>query len=234
MNEGTLSEGLWGIDFRAHFPLVVRSGPSTIVTADVVTVDELDRFTGERYRSLFGVGDDSQFWRAAPSAARRQYLRRACDLFLFRDGPDPVGLFVGNPLDWSSYYIRSTAFLPEYRGNALYQGFLAHAFEVLRAAGVARIEAETAPSNLACVAALLRQGFFASGSVLSEQWGACTRFTKHLDLDAQSVFLDRFCRAGSGHVRTPRRGPLHSKSPRAPSDSMSVPPITTFRERREE
>jgi hypothetical protein len=110
-----------------------------------------------------------------------------------------VGLFIGNPVDWSTYYIRSTAFLREYQGRTLYQRFLAQLFALLAEAGVSRVEADTAPSNLQCVAALMRQRFSASGTVLSERWGALSRFTRHLDPDAEETFLRQFCASGAIH-----------------------------------
>lgn len=197
-----LSECLWNIDFSAHFPMVVSDDG---VTIDHAGPEEALEFTGEHYGALFGDPEASQFFAGDSRAARERYLKHACDVFVFKDGPRAVGLFIGNPVDWSTYYIRSTAFLPEYQGRALYQRFLAELFALLAEAGVCRVEAETAPSNLQCVAALMRQRFVVSGTVLSERWGALTRFTRHLDPDAEKTFLTQFCASGAIHQQQNQR-----------------------------
>lgn len=191
-----LSESLWDIDYDAYFPLAVSEDG---ITVQVVGVDDALEFVGDHYGALFGEANDSPFWSGDSPSARERYLRHACDLFLFKDGHLPVGLFIGNPVDWSTYYIRSTAFLAKYQGRSVYQRFLAQLFALLTDAGVSRVEADTAPSNLQCVAALMRQRFVVTGSVLSERWGALTRFTRHLHPEAECTFLKQFCASGAIH-----------------------------------
>jgi hypothetical protein len=200
-----LSECLWNIDFSAHFPMVVSDDG---VTIDHAGPEEALEFTGEHYGALFGDPEASQFFSGDSRAARERYLKHACDVFVFKDGPRAVGLFIGNPVDWSTYYIRSMAFVDEYQGRTLHQRFFDRLFALLANAGVCRVEADTAPSNAQCASALFRQRFVVSGSVLSERWGALTRFTRHLDPEAASTFLGQFCFSGALHQqRNQRRRP---------------------------
>jgi GNAT superfamily N-acetyltransferase len=193
---------LWGIDYSESFPLQVSEDG---ITVDAVGVDEALEFVGEHYAAIFGGAEGSPFWTEESPAARERYLRHACDIFAFRDGDEVVGLFIGNPVDWSTYYIRSMAFLPEYQGRALYQRFFAVLFERLAQAGIARIEAEAAPSNRRSAGVLMLQRFVVSGNVLSERWGGLVRYTKHLDTRVQGVFLRQFCASGGVHQQQSQR-----------------------------
>ncbi len=194
---------MWDLDFSQHFPLEVSSDG---VTVNLATAREVFEFFGEHRSGLFGANDESHFWAGDSDEARERYLDRACDVFTFEHGDRVVGIFIGNPIDWSTYYIRMTAFVRDYQGKALYARFLSTLFELLASCGVSRVEAETAPSNLSCVSALVRQRFMASGTVLTERWGALTRFTKYLDERAEGVYLQQFCQAGEIHRRRGRRG----------------------------
>lgn len=200
-----LSECLWNIDFSAHFPMVVSDDG---VTVELAGAEEALEFASEHYGALFGDSETSPFFSGDSRAARERYLTHVCDVFVFKDGSRAVGLFIGNPVDWSTYYMRSLAFLEEYQGRSLHQRLLDELFAMLAKGGVCRVEVETAPSNLQGVSALVRQRFMASGSVLSERWGALTRFTKHLEPGAERVFLGQFCFSGAVHQqRNQRRCP---------------------------
>jgi hypothetical protein len=190
-----LSESLWGIDYAQHFPLALGEE----LSVGVADVSEALQFAGEHFAGVFGTAAEATFWTGGSAEARVRYLERVCDLFIFRDRGEAVGLFVGNPVDWSTYYIRSTVFLRAYQGRALYQRFLSTLFQLLGDAGVERVEAETAPSNLQCVIALTRQRFFASGSALTDRWGALTKFTCHLHAAPKAVFLRQYCSSGDVH-----------------------------------
>jgi len=54
-------------------------------------------------------------------------------------------------------------------------------FEILKSAGVERIEADTSPGNFASMTVMTRLRFNLTGTVLSERWGAMMHFTKFLD-----------------------------------------------------
>jgi hypothetical protein len=101
---------------------------------------------------------------------------------------------IGTPLDWSSYYIRTAALLPECQGRQPIQHFFSSlVFPILRSAGVERVELDVAPSNLAMMHVVTRLRFNASGTLLTERWGAHVHFTKFLDEDSERVFISQFC-----------------------------------------
>jgi hypothetical protein len=109
------------------------------------------------------------------SAAKERYYRAAGDFFEFKDGDRTVALLVGTAVDWSTYYIRSAAALPEVQGKKVIQRFFPIMFELLRESGVERVEADTSPSNMATLHLLTRLRFNPTGTLLSDRCGAsCT------------------------------------------------------------
>jgi GNAT superfamily N-acetyltransferase len=163
----------------------------SVHAADFMTVAP---FISAHYPAIFEHDRRPSRFRSGGSApARVRYYQAAGDFFVFRDRGETVAVLICTPVDWSTYYIRSTAALPEYQGRGLVPRFFPFLFERLRAAGVERVEAEAAPSNFASLQHLLRHRFNVTGTVLSERWGALVRLTRFLDDDATEVFLDQFC-----------------------------------------
>ena len=204
MRRQRLSERLWGVHWSSELPLRL--------TADGVVVEWVDfsranAFVKGDYADIFEQDETSPFSGGKLTPARGRYYEEAGDFFVFsKDGAD-IGLLVGTPVDWSTYYIRSSAVKREYQGRALVQKFLPWLFERLKAAGVERIEAETAPSNMASVYWLTRQRFNVTGTVFSERWGAMTRFTKFLCEDSEAVFLRQFCMGVHYQAKERKRRP---------------------------
>jgi hypothetical protein len=116
-------------------------------------------------------------------------------------------LLICTPLDWSSYYVRSAALLPEYQGRQAIQHFLSGVlFPELTRAGVERVELDTSPSNLAMMHIATRLRFNPTGTLLTERWGALVHFTRYLAADSEQVFLDKFC-AGPRYQTRGARSP---------------------------
>lgn len=184
-----LTQLLWGLDWKRHFPLSLDGN----LTVDSSTFAEADAFAKENFRLIYGDAPQNQFLIVDDTPARNNFYEQAGDFFLFKDGPANIGMFVGNALDWSTYYIRSISILPDYQGLKLYQQFLAHLIQCLTQRGVARVEVHIAPSNLAHVHVANKLGFAVSGTLLSERWGALTHFTKYLGESNQLIFEKQFC-----------------------------------------
>ncbi len=184
-----LTEVLWGIRWEDFLPHQV--------TADVLVVascyDQALPFIEDNYGCIFEDDGDQRFYRTKSVAQRAHYYRKVGDFFEFKQGARSVGLLIGTAIDWSTYYIRSAAALPEVQGKGMIQRFFHTMFPILKRAGVERVEAETAPTNMAVIHLLSRMRFNPSGTILSDRWGALLKLTRYLDEDAEQVFLDRFC-----------------------------------------
>ena len=185
----TLTETLWGLDWRSHLPVVVCRG----VSVHASTLEESLSFIRTHYAQIFREDPDSPFPAGRVTVAKERYYRAAGDFFEFKAGDRTVALLVGTAVDWSTYYIRSAAALPEVQGKKVIQRFFPCMFELLRAAGVERVEADTSPSNMATLHLLTRLRFNATGTLLSDRCGALVHFTRFLDVQSEEVFVRRLC-----------------------------------------
>ena len=183
-----LSSQLWGLDWRAILPWQLDD-------TEVVSGTYADAlpFITEHYARIFGAADGSvKFLQEQPTEAKKRFTSLS-DVFVFRADGQVFGIMIAHPLDWSTYYVRTTAFLPEHRNKHVMTAFVQRLYAPLIAAGVSRIEAETAPSNLPVQRILSRLEWMVTGTVNSERWGTMLRFTKFLSEDANDAFLRQYC-----------------------------------------
>ncbi|HVR21403.1 MAG TPA: GNAT family N-acetyltransferase, partial [Polyangiaceae bacterium] len=185
-----LSSELWGIDWTRHVPFRLGS-----VVVEASTYERAAPFVADHYRAIFEEDTSrSRFTSASPSARKARYYELFGDFFEFRADGRTVGLLAGTPHDWATYYVRSAGMLGAYQGYGVIQSFLMQVvFEVLREAGVERVELDVSPSNLPMMHIATRMRFHPTGTLLSERWGAQIHFTKFLDPAAEGAFVDGFC-----------------------------------------
>jgi RimJ/RimL family protein N-acetyltransferase len=184
-----LSAMLWGIDWASHLPVDVGSG----VTVHTRTYDECVPFVRQNYARIFHEDGTSPFTQTRSDPAKERYYRLAADFFGFHLGDQMIGLIVGTPSDWSTYYLRSCAVLPEHLGKKILHPFMPLLFDLLKSAGLERVEVDTSPSNLSMMQILTRLSFNVTGSLLTDRWGAHVRLTRYLAEDREDVFLRQFC-----------------------------------------
>ena len=184
-----LSHALWGIDWNDRLPFQVGE---LVVMAS--RFEDARPFIQDSYGSVFEEDAGSGVFATDMSSAKQRYYDLAGDFFEVRHGQRTVGLLVCTPTDWSTYYIRSAALLPDYQGARIIQNFYCRVlFPMLQAAGVERIELDTSPANLAMMHIATRLKFNQTGTLLSERWGAIIHFTKFLNAEKEDVFLRQFC-----------------------------------------
>jgi RimJ/RimL family protein N-acetyltransferase len=189
-NGPSLSSDLFGIDWATQLPFELTGGIRVELAAMQPTIE----FAAAHYAAIFGSdASDRRFLVEALSPAKMRFLELS-DRFMFRDGERAIGLLLGNPLDWSTYYWRSIAFLPEFQGRGLLAAALARTDAAMREAGVARLEGEAAPNNQRQLRLLSRLGYVVTGTINSERWGTLLRLTKYLRPEAEERFATQFCR----------------------------------------
>jgi hypothetical protein len=184
-----LSEALWGIRWEELLPQQVTRD----VTVVASSYDQALPFIDANYSTIFEDEGENRFFNSQSPTLRARYYRMAGDFFEFKQEQRTVGLLIGTAVDWSTYYIRSAAALPEVQGSQMIQRFFTPMFAFLKAAGVERIEAETSPTNMAVIHLLSRMRFNPSGTVLTDRWGALLKLTRYLDEGAERVFINQFC-----------------------------------------
>lgn len=203
----TLSSRIWGLDWGCHLPWSFGD-----VTVTVGSFSDALSFVGDHYSNIFGSGKDSGFLSDPFSEAKRRFGDEM-DVLLIRADRQVVGLLVAHPLDWTTYYMRSVAILPQYRERKLFAQMVERCFQPLAEAGVERVEGETAPTNTVMMRALTGLGFLVTSTANSERWGATVRFTKFLREEAGSIFAERFCRTPPARGRPVSLASAPERSP---------------------
>ena len=200
----TLSQRFWGLDLAERLPRVLSRDGVEAVRGELgrvrdFLVQAFPTFTEEDA----GAQPDPRM-----AEAKRQYLLTASDLIELQHEGRTVGLIVGAPEDWSSYYVRIFAVLPEYQRRTLTRRFAREClFEPLAEYGVERVVAETWPTNIAMSHAFTELQFHVTGHQLSERWGALVRYTKFLDPARGEAFARRFAAMLPGRRNQGRRTP---------------------------
>src|SRR5688572_5210779 len=124
-----LSQRLWGLDWSKHTPW--QFDDVTVVSA---RFEDALPFVDEHYAQIFGTAERG-FLSEAMTEAKQRFCS-LCDVFLFQARGKTVGVLTSNPGDWSTYYMRSCAVLPEYRDRGLMAGVCIAMEEPLRSVGV--------------------------------------------------------------------------------------------------
>jgi hypothetical protein len=193
------SLSLWGLDWREHFPQ--SFGGVTVVAS---SFEAALPFIARNYGEIFKRDPSVDRFLGDPMTEAKRRFGAEMDAFLIRDGNEDVGVLVGHPSDWTTYYMRSVALLPEYRERHLLSDLVEFTYEPLRKAGVERIEGDCSPANLAMVRALTSLCFIPNSTHPSERWGMQVRFVKYLRPDAEDIFVRQFCHGHSNVLRPPR------------------------------
>jgi RimJ/RimL family protein N-acetyltransferase len=184
----TLSSRLWDIDWSSILPLDLGDG----MVARMATFDELSDFCAQHIEDIFQEPKTSPFLKDPMTVAKRRYYEEIADITLI-GADEPIGLFVGEPADWGTYYVRVMASVPSAQGKRYCNMFAIKVFDILAAHGVERVHTEISPANFASTYVAMRMRFRPTGTVLSDRWGAVTRLTKFLCEERQEVFFDQFC-----------------------------------------
>lgn len=179
-----MSQRFWDLDWSTILPWDIDG-----VTVSYETLDDALPFIEAHYPSIFNV--DGTFFVEEPNEARRRFTAEM-DVFVFRREGRIIGVVCGHPSDWSTYYWRTAALLPEVRGQGVVRRFSDDTCERLRAAGVNRVELDTCPANRPTMSLFLSQGYVVTSTAASERWGFTVRLTKFLDAKSGAVFRRQF------------------------------------------
>lgn len=189
------SKRIWGFDWRSELPWSLDG-----VTAEAGTFEQALDFALQHYATIFHKNSDGPRFLDDPLTNAKRRFGSEMDIVLFRDEGRVIGTWMGHPVDWSTYYIRSVALLPEYRDRRIATDFAKLAYARFAAAGVERIECECSPANIPMMKAMSSLGWLVVGTTNSERWGATVRFAKFLRSEAEQVFTRQFCAMAVGGV----------------------------------
>jgi RimJ/RimL family protein N-acetyltransferase len=190
-----LSKRVWGFDWRVELPWSFDD-----VTAVAGTFDQALDFVAEHYATIFQKSNAAARFLDDPLTNAKRRFCAEMDVVLYRHAGRVIGVWLGHPVDWSTYYVRSVALLPEYRDRRVMTEFVKRTYVPLAAAGVERIECECSPANIPMMKIMASLGFIVVATANSERWGATVRFSKFLRPEAERVFARQFCAMAVGGV----------------------------------
>ncbi|HLD99337.1 MAG TPA: GNAT family N-acetyltransferase [Bdellovibrionota bacterium] len=210
-----LSSRIWNLNWSTYFPFNIpgnipgeTSGEASNLTVQLSSFDTVAHFLAPNFGRIYEEDlNATPFLCFETSEAKNRFYREAADFFAFKDGEKTIGVLVGNPLDWSTYYLRNVSILPEYQNRNIFQPFFGHLLSILADNSVERAEADIALSNLRQVHILNKLGFNITGMTNSERWGATARFTKFFSRKHETAFLDQFCLGMQHQLKRSLRSP---------------------------
>jgi hypothetical protein len=183
------SARMWGFALRDVLPHKLSADGVVAVPGEL---QRIGRFLGEQF-AMFTEESQGSTPNHTVSARKLEYLRDACDLIELRHADETVGVFVGAPEDWSSYYVRMFAVRRDFQRPSVIRRFVREClFTPLAEHAVERISAETSPANIAMSHLFTELHFHATGHHLSDRWGPMIRYTRFLSAACEEQFLRKF------------------------------------------
>jgi len=190
------SQMLYGINWDDHFPVELREKNGTVSNRRIVrsSAQEVFDFYGKHYDEIFlRSGQPHPFFVEPMNEQRLRYYEIMGDFLAYVDQDQVVGVFVGNPLDWSTYYLRTSGLLPSHQSLGFTGNMLDVLFPVLRSHGIRRAEVDVAPGNYIEIEYMSKRGFRPTGYHSSDRWGTLLRLCKYLDSQCEETFLNQLC-----------------------------------------
>jgi hypothetical protein len=202
----TLSDEFWNLDLTRGLPRVISRDGVSIAAGDITRIRH---FLKTVFPSLTEEGLGAAPLEPNVADTKRWYLGERSDLLELRKEDETIGVMIGAPEDWSTYYLRIYAVAPSHQRPIVTRRFAECVLKKLAACGVQRVVTDTSPANASAALRLSELQFHVTGQQLSERYGPLIRYTKFLDPAAESAFLSRF--AGSAppranRARTHRKG----------------------------
>jgi hypothetical protein len=192
----TLSDAFWSLDLTRDLPRTITKDGVEVMPGEF---DRIRDFLARTFPTLTEEGLASAPLDPSLARAKRWYLGHACDLLELRKNGETIGVMIGAPEDWSTYYLRVYAVAPKHQRPILSRRFAECVVGPLVACGVQRIVTDTSPTNASAALRLSEMQFRVTGQQLSERYGPLVRYTKFLDPAAEAAFVSRY--AGSAPPR---------------------------------
>lgn len=186
-----LSKQLWNIDWKQELSHDLINDRFKFCVGNR---ELLDLFMNKHKDKIFYQSErESPFFNRSISPHKKQYLEYVSDIFLIYDNRDIVGVFVSDPTDWSSYYLRYINILPECRGEKLCELCCQRLFPILEKHNIERVSCDISPIHKAQIHRMTNLGFVITGTFQSERWGVLLQFTKFFNQETEQNFSKNFC-----------------------------------------
>lgn len=191
---------IWGLDFYDYLPMQLTSEIKVEIIPYTQAQPLIEKYFPEIYhyqnqkQTPSKLSIDSHL-QADPHdhELKLKYYQNFGDFFVFTNKKQEfAGIAVGTLLDWSSYYFRNMAIMPEFRGQELYPKFFDLLCSLLKKHHVLRVEGDICPTNRHHLHILNKMGYLVTGVTLTERWGPLVHVTKYLDEKDEERFGQLF------------------------------------------
>ena len=159
------------------------------VIARSVDEGELSTVIASLWTKVFSANENISFFqvpRARFEAVKRllnEFSKTHTERWVFYAGERPIGWSIGEMDDESTFYMRNSGLLPEFRRKGIYSSFLIQFTEELKMLGYERITSHHQMNNNPVIIAKLKAGFTIIGTELDERYGAQVKLVKYLQED---------------------------------------------------
>jgi GNAT superfamily N-acetyltransferase len=185
-----LSEEILGLRWERFVPRAIGAGGAVLELADY---EEASGFLARQRRLLLGApAEPGGFSLLVDDPRKTRFCERVADCFVLRIQGETVGALLGHLSDWSTYYVRYLAVLPDRRGQGITPDLAAWFVSVLSQHGVERMEIDAGVSHLPYLSRLIGLGFHVMGTLHSERWGATVRLVRFLSARHEEAFVNQF------------------------------------------
>lgn len=184
----SLSSRVWGIDWNNHFPLSIGR-----YTVELSSFEEF--LKTKNHPGSFLVTSDNchdHFIKDKNSQAKANYLNHACEYFAFKMNGVIVGFFMGEVMDWSTYYIRYIIIAKNHRSNNLTTLFFQELEKIMSEYELDKICLDVSSAHVSHVSRMSQIGYVCNGNMLSERFGSIIRLTKYIKEESWTVFNKSF------------------------------------------
>lgn len=175
----------------AYFPAELIPGITARAVDAATFAQVLDGIADAVFTSLAALGNyeqpDERSTRA--QALRDGFAHTHHERFVFYTAAqEPVGWSTGTMLDPSTFFMAYSGVLPAYQRRGIYGAFLARFLPYLHALGYERVSSNHMVNNRPVLIAKLEAGFFITGMILDERYGAQVTLSHFFYPDRRSGF----------------------------------------------
>jgi GNAT superfamily N-acetyltransferase len=131
-------------------------------------------------------GDRAATLREVYSATHREHI------VFYTDTDEAIDWSMGSMIDPSTFFMSYSGVSPHFQRQGIYSAFLKRFLEYLHELGYERVTSNHMVNNRPVLIAKLKAGFFITGLVLDERWGAQVSLTYFFYEDRRAGFANAY------------------------------------------
>ncbi|MCM0606139.1 MAG: GNAT family N-acetyltransferase [Xanthomonadaceae bacterium] len=188
----SLSSQFWGIDWAKELAIYDSNNQNNDLKVKYSSSQDSLSFLAKHFKNE--LHKTINYKESEVTALnKKKFYENFSDFFLvFSESGEPISTMFGNALDWSTYYIRFCATLPQYRRLGAQSIVVDRLKHVLSNFGVERICFDFNPTNKSQINYLNHAGFNLTGNMQTDRWGQVIQTTMFLNPESEKRFREKF------------------------------------------